>query len=211
MGSPSRDSLTVARTCREHQTSSPRSDSLQGTSASRVSRGHHTPPSPTACVELHASLLPHACNGVATRLKALVCARLVLFRPLHPDLKIWGHGTAAALSAHGSDRSAVRDGSPSLLEERIVTLFGHLQAFCIFAPASIPPAPCIGRGWPRTNGISCTALLMHLARLVRLAGLPHLTIFDTHTLDTQHLIDFFDLKSIPPLGDLPCGVDADLS
>lgn len=68
-------------------------------------------------------MLPHACNGVATRLKALVCARLVLLRPLHPDLKIWGHGTAAALSARGSDRSAVRDGSPSLLEERIVTLF----------------------------------------------------------------------------------------
>jgi hypothetical protein len=83
-------------------------------------------------LSFHASLLPHACNSVATRLKALVCARLVLFRPLHPDLKIWGHGTASALSAHGSDRSAVRDGSPSLLEERIVTLFGHLQAFSYF-------------------------------------------------------------------------------
>jgi len=73
------------------------------------------------------SFTPRCCLMRATALrhasKALVCARLVLLRPLHPDLKIWGHGTAAALSARGSDRSAVRDGSPSLLEERIVTLF----------------------------------------------------------------------------------------
>jgi hypothetical protein len=124
-------------------------------------RPHHlglTQPTPSTlismCEKLRASSLPHACNGVATRFEtARNCARLVWDQAFCEDIvqtcRSWGTGLQPR-SAHGSYQSPVRDGSPRSLEESIVIVFGHLQAFCNFAPASIPPLRCIGRkGWQR--------------------------------------------------------------
>ena len=93
-------------------------------------------------------------------------------------------------TARGSDLSKVRDAHCRLLEKSIVTVFWTFAGVLHSRTGIDTPAPHIGRTWLGTNGISCTAPLLHLARLVRLAGgLPHPTIYDTPFLDTQHLID----------------------
>lgn len=113
---------------------------------------HHTP-SPSTCVRdsglrcchMHATSLRRASKLRATAQGSYGTkpSARALSRP--DDL---GGTGLQPHSAHGSDPSPVRDGSPRSLEESIVINFGHLQAFCVLAPASIPPLRCIGRrGW----------------------------------------------------------------